>query len=163
MDLRKVYEYALKREVEGRDFFETHARESGHAAAQGVFRRLAAEETQHIAYVERLLADLDLGADAAVEGTSDLQDEGFFADRAAGEMLDQSVIESMVPDVAVLRVAYLIERDIAEFYTTAAQDAQGEAQQALLRLAKWERGHEQLFEELHDRVYKEYTNMPWGG
>ena len=30
-------------------------------------------------------------------------------------------------------------------------------------LARWERGHERLFKELHDRVFQEYAEMPWGG
>jgi hypothetical protein len=30
-------------------------------------------------------------------------------------------------------------------------------------LAQWERGHEQLFKDLHDKLLEEYMNMPWGG
>ncbi len=78
-------------------------------------------------------------------------------------MLDQTVIESMIPDVAILRMAYLIERDFAEFYETSADKAEGEAKTALTALARWERGHERLFKELHDRVFQEYAEMPWGG
>ena len=86
-----------------------------------------------------------------------------FAQRAESEALDQTVIESMIPDVAVLRMAYLIERDFAEFYEMAADQAEGEAQIALRALARWERGHEALFKDLHDRVFQEYAGMPWGG
>jgi rubrerythrin len=69
----------------------------------------------------------------------------------------------MVPDVAVLRVAWLIERDIAEFYEANAARATGEAQQALASLARWERGHEALFKTVHDKVEAHYASMPWGG
>ena len=78
-------------------------------------------------------------------------------------MLDQTVIEAMVPDMAVLRTAYLIERDFAEFYEMAAKKATGEAQRVLTMLAAWERGHERLFKELHDKAFEEYAQMPWGG
>jgi rubrerythrin len=78
-------------------------------------------------------------------------------------MLDQTVIESMIPDVAVLRMAYLIERDFAEFYEMSAAKVEGDAQKALTALARWERGHERLFKDLHDRVFEEYAEMPWGG
>jgi rubrerythrin len=77
--------------------------------------------------------------------------------------LDQTTIESMVPDLTVLRMAYLIERDFAEFYETAAQKVEGEASKALTILARWERGHEKLFKDIHDRLLEEYMNMPWGG
>jgi rubrerythrin len=70
---------------------------------------------------------------------------------------------SMVPDLTVLRMAYLIERDFAEFYETAAQKVEGEASEALTMLARWERGHEQLFKDIHDKLLEEYMNMPWGG
>jgi len=30
-------------------------------------------------------------------------------------------------------------------------------------LAEWERGHERLFKELHDKIFQEYAAMPWGG
>jgi len=27
----------------------------------------------------------------------------------------------------------------------------------------WERGHEALFKQLHDKAFEEYAQMPWGG
>ncbi|MHB0858497.1 MAG: ferritin-like domain-containing protein [Anaerolineae bacterium] len=162
MDLRRIYGYALQRELEGLNFFTTNAERVGHAAAAGVFRRLAAEEERHVAYVQGLLAALDSGTPAGAPPV-ELAGEGFFAQRADTELLDQTVIESMTPDVTVLRTAYLIERDIAEFYEMAAAQAEGSAHEALSSLAAWERGHEKLFKQLHDRVYEEYMQMPWGG
>jgi rubrerythrin len=69
----------------------------------------------------------------------------------------------MVADLPVLRMAYLIERDFAEFYAISAEKAEGEAKKALEMLAKWESGHEKLFKRLHDEAFEKYTNMPWGG
>jgi rubrerythrin len=163
MDLRKVYEYALQREREGYEFFRSNAERTSHAAAAGVFRRLAEEEQKHIEYVQALLSSLDRGGRTSVKPAEELKAGGFFAQRASSEALDQTIIESMVPDVNVLRTAYLIERDFAEFYEGAAAKAEGEAKEALSSLAKWERGHERLFKGLHDKVYEEYMGMPWGG
>ena len=161
MDVNKVYQYALMREREGRDFFAENAERVHHAAAQGIFRNLVEEEKRHIQYIERQIAMLAGTGGTTLE--SELGAEGFFAQRAESEMLDQTVIESMIPDVTILRMAYLIERDLAEFYEMAARRAEGEAQQALISLAQWEREHERLFKALHDRVFEEYVNMPWGG
>jgi rubrerythrin len=160
MSLVKIFEYALAREREGRDFFLRHAERLSHAAAANAFRTLAAEEEKHIAYIEEVLSKLEAGGEAS---TPAFEGEGLFAERAEAELLEQSVIESMTPDVAVLRMAYLIERDFVEFYELAAHNADGAAKTALQNLAGWERGHEQLFRKLHDKVFEEYAQMPWGG
>jgi rubrerythrin len=60
-------------------------------------------------------------------------------------------------------MAYLIERDFVEFYESAAEKAEGEAKEALEMLARWERGHERFFRQLHDTAFEEYAQMPWGG
>ena len=83
--------------------------------------------------------------------------------RAESEIIDQSVAEAMVPDLPVLRMAYLIEHDFVEFYENAASQTTGEAKQVFLMLSQWERRHERLFKEFFDRAFEQYSNMPWGG
>jgi rubrerythrin len=162
MNIRRIYEYALQREREGKNFFESNAQRMSHAAATGIFARLAEEEQRHIEFIQGLIQSLD-STESEPKPPGELANEDRFARRAESEMLDQTVIESMVPDVAILRTAYLIERDFAEFYEGAAEKADGEAKTALAALARWERGHERLFKGLHDRVFEEYAKMPWGG
>ncbi len=164
MDVRKVYEYALQREHEGLNFFASNASRFSHAAATGTFEKLAEEEKKHIEFINSLLAGLDAGGSRGIDVGQRLEQQGFFSQRAASEMLDQTVIEAMVPDLPVLRMAYLIERDLAEFYEMAAEQvADSEAKKALAMLAKWERGHEKLFKDMHDKAFQEYAGMPWGG
>jgi len=160
MNLQKIYEYALQREQEGYQFFQANADKASHAAAAGIFKKLADEELKHIQYIKNLMAapDAEVGASRVVLG-----DDSWFEDRARKEFLNQTLIESMIPDVAVLRTAYLIEHDLSEFYELAAFKSEGKAQVAFMQLAKWERGHEAFFKELHDKVFEEYTQMPWGG
>jgi rubrerythrin len=92
-----------------------------------------------------------------------MENAGFFTARAASESIDQTVAEAMVPDLPVLRMAYLIERDFAEFYEMAAERVSGESQQVLKILASWERRHEELFRQYHDQAFELYAQMPWGG
>ena len=163
MDLRKIYTYALQREHEGKNFFQQNAARMSHAAATEIFNRLADEESKHIRYIEALLAALD-GNEVANTGVAEeLVEVGRFIARAKEEMLDQTITESMVPDISVLRVAYLIERDFKEYYENAASQADGDAREALSMLARWEFGHEQLFKDLHDALFEQYAQMPWGG
>jgi rubrerythrin len=164
MELRKIYEYALGREHEGRNFFASNAERFSHAAVQGAFRSMAAEEEKHILFIQSLIDGLESGEATGLETGAALDEEGFFSQRAETEMLDQTVIESMVPDLSVLRMAYLIERDFAEFYEMAAGKVEdADARRALQMLARWERGHEALFKSMHDKAFEEYAGMPWGG
>ena len=163
MDIRKIYQYALGREYEGKHFFEENAGRLSHAAAAGAFRRLAQEEQKHIEFIQAQLSALEEGDLQYASIGEQIDETSYFIDRARTELLDQTVLESMVPDLPVLRLAYLIERDFAEFYETYASKTEGEARQALEKLAFWERRHESLFKELHDKAFKEYAEMPWGG
>jgi rubrerythrin len=163
MDIRKIYEYALQREHEGKHFFSENAKRLSHAAAVGVFEQLAAEEQKHIEFIQAQIDALDKGEAPDRTIGVELQHEGFFSQRAESEMLDQTMLEAMVPDLPVLRTAYLIERDLADFYEMAAGKSEGEAKEVLQMLAQWERGHERLFKHLHDTAFEEYAEMPWGG
>ena len=159
MDIRKVLEYALQREYEGKRFFEQNSARLQNAAAVGAFKAIAAEEQKHIEFIQSQLDALSGGQSAAPE----LPSAGFFADRAEGESIADTVAESMVADLPVLRMAYLIERDFAEFYAQAASKAEGDAKKVLDMLAHWESGHERLFKHMHDKAFENYSGMPWGG
>ncbi|MBM9606501.1 ferritin-like domain-containing protein [Desulfopila inferna] len=160
MNLQKIYEYALQREEEGYQFFKRNAEEASHGAAIEIFEKLANEELKHIQYIKELI---NTPEEEAGPTNTPLEKDSWFEDRAGRELLDQSLIESMIPDIAVLRTAYLIEHDLSEFYEMAAKNSSGVAQLAFSQLAAWERGHEAFFKELHDRIFQEYTEMPWGG
>jgi len=164
MDVTKIYEYALQREREGRDFFRNNAQRFGHAAVVGAFEKLAEEEEKHIRFIQSLLDAQQAGGVSGLETGQQMDREGFFSERAETELLDQSIIEAMVPDLAVLRTAYLIERDFAEFYEMAADKVEDPtAKESLRMLSRWERQHEKLFKTMHDRAFEEYAAMPWGG
>ena len=93
----------------------------------------------------------------------EVENPNFFLKEAEKELIDQTVLQSMVPVLPILRMAYLIERDFAEFYRMAADRVEGKAKRSLEMLALWEKGHENLFKNLHDRAFEEYAQMPWGG
>ncbi len=163
MDIRKIYEYALAREREGKRFFQENASRLSHSAAVGAFNRLAEEEQRHIEFIQLQINLLDKTGAAAPALPEEEGGAGFFTQRASTEAIDQTVYESMVPDLPVLRMAYLIERDFAEFYETSAAKADGQAKAVLESLAAWERNHERFFKQMHDRVLEQYGDMPWGG
>ena len=160
MDIRKIFEYALQREHEGKRFFEENGSRLQNAASVGAFKAIALEEQRHIEYIQAQLRAL---TDDSPSPVLELPTAGFFADRAESESIADTVTESMVADLPVLRMAYLIERDFSEFYAQAASQAEGEAKKTLEMLAHWEAGHERLFKSMHDKAFQEYSGMPWGG
>jgi len=160
MDVTKILEYALEREYEGKRFFVENAGRLQNAAAQGAFKAIALEEQKHIDFIAAQIAAQHAGVSAELP---ELPRAGFFAERADHENIEQSVAEAMVADLPVLRMAYLIERDFAEFYAMAAAQTDGEVKKVLEMLAHWEAGHERLFNTLHDKAFEQYAGMPWGG
>lgn len=163
MDIRKIYQYALQREYEGKRFFEQNAERLNSATAKSAFKRLAVEEQKHIEFIEFQLKSLDETEMSSTDLGIEMEKSGFFSQRADSEDIDTTVSEAMVADLPVLRMAYLIERDFSEFYEMAAEKSEGEARKVLEMLARWERTHEDLFRKLHDRAFEEYSQMPWGG
>jgi rubrerythrin len=162
VNIRKILEYALEREKEGKAFFENNAERLSNAAAVEAFKAIAAEEQRHIEFIQAQLVAVD-AKEPNKQPAPELDETGFFADRADQEMIEQTVNEAMVADLPVLRMAYLIERDFAEFYQQAASQAEGDAKIILEFLGRWEAGHERLFKKMHDDAFEKYAEMPWGG
>ena len=161
----KIFEYALNQEQTGKSFFETSIQRMGVGAAVSAFKRLIKEEENHIAFISRILKDLREGSDIKPEKIKEIVMEptNYFDDRARTEFLQKCVDESMVPDVTVFNTAWLIEKDLSEFYGKMADLAEGKAKEALQMLSQWEKGHERFFRQYRDKLTEVYSQMPWGG
>lgn len=162
--LIKIFEYALNQEETGKSFFQASVERMGIGAAVSAFKRLIEEEEKHIEFISRILKDLK-GGEKLGPITEDpaMTAVDFFDARAKSEFLQQCIEGSMVPDVTVFNTAWLIEKDLSEFYENMANQADGQAKKALLMLSHWEKGHEKFFREYRDKLSEVYANMPWGG
>ena len=164
-NLIKVYEYALNQEQTGMSFFQTSLERMGIGAAVNAFKQLIKEEEKHILFISRILDNLKQGADLDLGEVQEfvLEPSDYFNDRAKSEFLEQCVIGSMVPDVTVFNTAWLIEKDLSEFYANAARNTDGPESEAFGMLARWEKAHEKFFKEYRDKISDSYAAMPWGG
>lgn len=164
-NLIKIFEYALNQEETGKSFFETSLQRMGWGAAVAAFKQLIREEEQHIRFIKNILeglrkegaGQLTIGKDFVPERTD------FFDMRVKGDAMEQVFYESMVPDVTVFSVAWLIEKDLSEYYEKMAARTEGQAKEALTMLAGWEKGHERFFREYREKLTEIYANMPWAG
>ncbi|MGA7875936.1 MAG: ferritin family protein, partial [Desulfoferrobacter sp.] len=134
--LIKIFEYALNQEQTGKGFFEYSLQRMGVGAAVSAFKRLIQEEEKHIVFINRILSDLKKGNElepSELKGVV-LEPTNYFDDRAKKEFLEQCVEGSMVPDVTVFNTAWLIEKDLSEFYEKMAEQTEGKAREALSML-----------------------------
>ncbi len=164
-NLIRIFEYALNQEETGKSFFETSLKRMGWGAAMNAFNQLIGEEEKHILFIRKILDDLKrVGPEELrIEKGPEMEKTDFFDERAKSEFLQELLYESMVPDVTVFSVAWLIEKDLSEFYERMAGQTEGKAGEALRMLAGWEKAHERFFREYRDKLTEIYSNMPWGG
>ncbi len=163
--LIKIFEYALNQEETGKSFFQSSLQRMAVGAAVSAFKRLIEEEEKHILFITKILEDLKKGEEIELMLHNDIAMEptNYFDERARSEFLQQCIEGSMVPDVTVFNTAWLIERDLSEFYEKMAHNTEGKAKEALLMLSGWEKEHERFFREYRDRLSEVYSKMPWGG
>jgi rubrerythrin len=161
----KIFEYALNQEKTGLSFFEASLTRLGVGAAITAFKRLIEEEKRHVDFINRILKDLreDRELDLQVVRDATLEPVNYFDERARSEFLDQCVEGSMIPDVTVFNTAWLIEKDLSDYYARMAEKTDGKAAQALRMLSNWEKEHERFFRQYRDKLSAVYAEMPWGG
>ena len=164
-NLIKVYEYALNQEQTGMSFFEASLGRMGIGAAVNAFKRLIQEEEKHILFISHIIENLKKGEDLDLNAVEEfvLEPTNYFDDRAKSEFLEQCIEGSMVPDVTVFNTAWLIEKDLSEFYANAASNTEGSESEAFAMLARWEKAHEKFFKDYRDKLTAVYATMPWGG
>lgn len=163
--LIRIFEYAINQEETGKKFFQDSLTRLDSGAAVSAFQRLIQEEEKHIEFLHRLIANIKAGKKIALSEVADvvLQPVDYFDSRARSEFLQRCLEGSMVPDVTVFNLAWLIEKDLSEFYQNMSQKTSGEAKLALAMLADWEASHEKFFRQFRDALTETYARMPWGG
>ena len=161
----KIIEYALNQEETGKIFFQNSLNRMGIGAAVSVFKRLIDEEEKHILFIKNILDDLRKGGPIELlQGKNViLEPTNYFDERARSEFLQQCLEGSMVPEVTIFNTAWLIEKDLSEFYEKMSNQTEGKVKEALVMLSIWEKEHEKFFREYRDRFSETYSKMPWGG
>jgi rubrerythrin len=164
-NLIKVFTYALQQEETGKSFFLSSLKRMGWGAAVSAFRRLIGEEEKHILLIKSILEKLEQGGDIDLERAKDLDPgpQNYFEERSKAEFLQQCLEGSMVPEVTIFSTAWLIEKDLSEFYEKMAKQTEGKAQEAFTFLSLWEKEHEKFFCEYRDHFSEMYSKIPWGG
>ncbi len=164
-NLIKIFEYALEQEETGKAFFQNSLQRMGMGAAISAFKKLIDEEEHHIRFIKNILGELRQGnpIEPLIEKIVVLENTNYFDNRAKSEFLQQCLEGSMVPEVTIFNTAWLIEKDLSEFYEKMSKQTEGKSKEALQMLSDWEKGHEKFFREFRDKISEIYSKMPWGG
>lgn len=157
--------YAMKMEMEGYDFYMDNAEKFSNPTTKEIFIDLANEELAHYNFLEQEMNNYVENPNAYEMSKEALDPENsIFNQRAEAQNLDTTLEQSDVPDMTILRTAYLVEADFAEYYESQAEQAEDEKIKGVFSmLSEWERGHEKMFRDEYNRLLKEYMSMPWGG
>ncbi|WP_297281297.1 ferritin family protein [uncultured Anaerococcus sp.] len=161
----KIINLAMGMELYGHNFYKDNAEKSQNLQTQAVFKKLSDIEWEHYEYLKNLLAKYK-GDEVDSKKLSLPKEEAdhFFDSRKESENLDENLEQSMIPDMNVLRMAYLIEEDFREYYKNMSEKTDDEKlKEILLNFASWEDGHAKIFKEEYDRLMDQYMNMSWGG
>jgi rubrerythrin len=164
-NLIRIFEYALNQEYTGKSFFETSLQRMGIGAAVTAFKSLVKEEEKHIRLIRKILKGLRKNGEMELPEKKDLtlQATDYFDRRSRSEFLEQCLEGSMVPEVTIFNTAWLIEKDLSDFYEKMADQTAGKAKRALTFLSRWEKEHEKFFREYRDQFSEVYSKMAWGG
>lgn len=161
----QIMKYAMQMELDGHNFFKEKAKGFKSVITKDLFERFAEVEMDHYEYIKRQLESyLEDGELSVDDEFLNREETSIFEAREQSEHIDTTLIESDVPDLTVLRMAYLIEKDFAEFYRESAEMTDNPDIKKLFEtLAKWEDTHEEIFKSEYKRKREEYMNLPWGG
>lgn len=161
----QIMRYAMQMELDGYNFFKEKAEMFVNATTKDLFLKLAQAEMGHYDFIKEQLENYMETDSVDVDfEIMDKKERSIFETREKSEHIDETLTESDIPDITILRMAYLIERDYAEFYKKAAEKTDdNDVKKVFEKLAKWEEGHEKLFKEEYDNRMEEYMNLPWGG
>ena len=144
---------AIQTEIDGHNFYQRFAQQSGDPNAQQMFDRLARDEIMHLEMLRNTKAMLEQSGEWA-------EYRGLALDVAQGapifsqERVQQNVV-AHTSDLSALRVAYLIEKDAVDFYTRAAAQTDNPNGRRMFRdLADMEQGHLRLLEGEYNRLMR---------
>lgn len=151
----QVLEYAIKMEIEGYDFYKNLATKAKKQRTKDMFSGLAEMELEHYELLMKQKEILTSGKSFEQVDIKSMRKQNMFAERLETEIGDR---ETGLGDISIIRMAYLIENDLADFYKKAAENTQDAAGKKMYEdLADWEEEHRQtLYNE-----FQSYTQENW--
>lgn len=146
-DIKSILKYAYEVEKRGQNFYSENAKMMKNDSARKVFEELAKMEDEHKQYIRDYAKVFNIELENEENATQRHFEKRF------EEVSPKTSLETDLGDLAALRLAYLIEHDLADFYRRAAEKVEEEKLKIVLeRLAYWEDEHERMIKEEYDEI-----------
>jgi rubrerythrin len=143
---------AIISEIEGYEFYKLAGKQATSSFVKETYFRLAEEEKKHVAWLEKLLKQLDDG-DHRLELES--VDAPPSPELFKWENLDR---ENPQTTIGVFGIALQLEKASYEFYGQAAEKMTDETSKSLFKILEaWEKAHYEMF----DKEYKSLQQDWW--
>ncbi len=155
-NVKQIIEYAMRMENDAQEFYSYNLERVHSEEHKKLFEELAEMEKTHYAVLNSIYDLLKITPPPielswVVDDTSREKNVAIIADNS--ELISN---EQAVSDLAIIRMAYLMESDFALFYSNAANQVEDEeAKRFLLELADWEKKHETMFKVRYEKLLKQ--------
>jgi rubrerythrin len=146
---------AIQTEIDGYNFYRRFADQTEDPSARAMFERLARDEVMHLELLRNTKAMLEQSGEwAEYKGVALDPVEG--APIFSRERVEQNVV-AYTSDLSALRVAYLVEKDAADFYMRAAEQTDDpNGKRLFLDLMEMEKGHLALLESEYNFLREQF-------
>lgn len=152
----KVFDFAMKMELDGKEYYEKLSSESADTGLKSIFSSLAADEQKHYEIILALKSGTKF---KMVDSTALEEAKNLFEQLQT----DKSIAGSLKKSLDGYEHARKIEADSIKFYEDMAEKEDNpEIEQLLLRIANEERKHFNIMDNLCDFTLKPQNFLAWG-
>jgi rubrerythrin len=146
---KEIIAFAMNMEKQGQKFYESFIDQVDHPEIKKWFEILADTEREHYDILEKEYAQIEKeGSWRSLQDLEVSDQPNLFQARQEAENVNPEQLKHTLSDLSVLRMAYLIENDSAEFYRKAMEKVDDpEGRKILKSLFDWENEHRRLFHE----------------
>lgn len=155
-NIEKILKFAMRMEKEAEDFYNYYMDKVTSSELKKVFSELADIENEHYMvlkekYDQMSVSEPPIDISWVVDNSSSRKGPHILADST--DILDDKGNDTS--DLMIIRMAYLIENDFAEFYKNGIEivddpDAKG----FLKTLHEWENSHKEYFYDRYQKLLK---------
>jgi rubrerythrin len=145
MDLKEVFQTAIKSEIEGRELYKTAGEKTDDKKAKKVFQMLADEEQSHF---DKLMEMAKAHKAGKTITASELPAPASFEDAESPIFTREFKDKVSDFDMSALSIGIKLELESEKFYRESAAGAsQKEVKDLFNRLADWEKGHYEFLQK----------------
>lgn len=156
-DALNILAYAIKREEQGEQFYLENIKKVNSKATRAILESLAEMEKEHAELLKGRYEALSKSG-KWLPVLEDIKGASVFQVRYEVEKTTKADLQSDLSDITILRMAYLIENDLAEFYKKAAEGIEDpEGKKLFLALSEWEVEHKNALY----KVYLDHFHDNW--